>query len=565
MLISHGSRFIFVKTKKSAGSSVEVSLARFCDGPRDVITPLLPHDRRFQKVVGVQAKNHCGEIDGVRFQGHMPASKIQESVGETAWSTYTTFCVVRNPWSRVVSQYCFRRATQPNPPSSFEQFVRDRKFTVELPLYCRKGEVLVDQVLRFEGLQEEMWRITRVLGIDWDGWLPHTNTGFSPTNRHYSEAYTQELADIVARKCAREIDLHGYRFDGHPLGAGEALDPWTMRRDDGPRVHDRLVVRDEPEWQTNVVAENYSRPTRDGAIEQEDLPNLTLLQCSPDDQEFALNEPARDIWSLCDGRNTVADIFNALKDKYEVSDGDLSTELLLTLQRFEHSGLIAAPGLLEFDSRGRQHLNMRRIKFYVISCAGDGERREFMQDQLVKRGLDFEFIPGVRCKPKSIGVALSHLKILNMPEAVTPFAILEDDCQFTSALRYQYDVPMETDAFYLGISHFGSRDPGVLSRAKWNKVRFVPFEDEYLRVFNMFARHAIVYVSEAFRQATAKSTILGLTQRGRIFPGDATYAMLHTSHLVLTPHHPPCYQSRTFGGAERATRPSLSLPEANPA
>ena len=41
MIISHARSFIFIKTRKTAGTSVEVYLSQHC-GPEDVITPIQP-------------------------------------------------------------------------------------------------------------------------------------------------------------------------------------------------------------------------------------------------------------------------------------------------------------------------------------------------------------------------------------------------------------------------------------------------------------------------------------------------------------------------------------------
>ena len=38
MIVSHGRRFIFIKTSKTAGTSVEMQLSKFC-GPDDIVTP----------------------------------------------------------------------------------------------------------------------------------------------------------------------------------------------------------------------------------------------------------------------------------------------------------------------------------------------------------------------------------------------------------------------------------------------------------------------------------------------------------------------------------------------
>src|SRR5262245_66480011 len=43
MIVSHAHKFIFLKTKKTAGTSIELALSELC-GPDDVITPLAEVD-----------------------------------------------------------------------------------------------------------------------------------------------------------------------------------------------------------------------------------------------------------------------------------------------------------------------------------------------------------------------------------------------------------------------------------------------------------------------------------------------------------------------------------------
>ena len=55
MIVSHKHKFIFLKTKKTAGTSIELALSRLC-GPADVITPLTA-DRRGAATGGRGAQN----------------------------------------------------------------------------------------------------------------------------------------------------------------------------------------------------------------------------------------------------------------------------------------------------------------------------------------------------------------------------------------------------------------------------------------------------------------------------------------------------------------------------
>ena len=125
MIISHKYRFIFLKTSKTAGTSVEIALSRFC-GPDDVITPVSPEDEEKRRLAGgLPPQNYTGSPlqhtpmqwwkklsrgkPPMRFYNHIPARKIRRRVGSEVWDQYYKFCIVRNPWDRVISQYYWRQ------------------------------------------------------------------------------------------------------------------------------------------------------------------------------------------------------------------------------------------------------------------------------------------------------------------------------------------------------------------------------------------------------------------------------------------------------------------------
>ena len=54
MIVSHSHRFIFIKTRKVAGTSVELFLSQFC-GEEDIVTTLGPDEKLRE---GMGARNY---------------------------------------------------------------------------------------------------------------------------------------------------------------------------------------------------------------------------------------------------------------------------------------------------------------------------------------------------------------------------------------------------------------------------------------------------------------------------------------------------------------------------
>ena len=59
MILSHKYKFIFLKTNKTAGTSIELALSKFCEA-EDIITPVTPQDEELRRSLGHPGpQNHC--------------------------------------------------------------------------------------------------------------------------------------------------------------------------------------------------------------------------------------------------------------------------------------------------------------------------------------------------------------------------------------------------------------------------------------------------------------------------------------------------------------------------
>ncbi len=213
VIVSHEHRLIFLKTRKTAGTSVEIALSRIC-GPDDTITRLTDEDEELRRSRGGRGPQHFESppLPEKAFN-HMPARGVRLVVGPDVWRDYFRFTIERNPWDLVVSQYYWRYRNEEAPP--FDDFVR-RPVVVKLAdknarIYRLRGEIAVDRVLRFESLASDLAELWAERGLPGSPELPHAKSHSRPA-RSYRELYTDETRDLVGNLFAGVVRDLGYEF-----------------------------------------------------------------------------------------------------------------------------------------------------------------------------------------------------------------------------------------------------------------------------------------------------------------------------------------------------------------
>jgi hypothetical protein len=232
MIISHDHKFIFIKTKKTAGTAIEAALSELC-GPLDVITPYREESEQDRK--GRAPQNY--RIDhklkpkrpllkrlllrperyyhpSVGYYEHMPASLVRGYVGEDVWRSYFKFAFDRNPWDRQVSWYLYKTKSKRVRPS-FERFMarRARAYVSNFAIYTLDGALAVDFLGRYESLEEDLNQALELAGAGRRLTIPRVNvTPNKDETRSYRSYYSPETQGLVAEWYAPEIALLGYGF-----------------------------------------------------------------------------------------------------------------------------------------------------------------------------------------------------------------------------------------------------------------------------------------------------------------------------------------------------------------
>jgi hypothetical protein len=223
VIISHQHRFVFVKTRKTAGTSIEVFLARLA-GPDAVVTPISPEvpghgpnnyvslDNPGRNVVLRARQRRFGgdAADRPAYWNHMHASSIRKRLGRRRWNSYFTFCFERNPWDKVVSRYYFATG-RGEFDGSFRDFVLRGQFESDFDHYSLDGQTVgVDFVGRYESLQDDLRHVLDRLGIDTPVELTREKGNYRPREATVETLFDDEMSARVEHFYAREIRAFGY-------------------------------------------------------------------------------------------------------------------------------------------------------------------------------------------------------------------------------------------------------------------------------------------------------------------------------------------------------------------
>lgn len=196
MIISNSKKFIFIKTRKCGGTSIQNTLKKICDSSDFVDLP---------------------EFATLEFVKKRKRININD---------YFTFGFTRNPFSVTLSRYLYdcrlKRVTQEPTKENFNVWAKERYFTkktifnyttdgTRLALFDDSGNQIVDFIGKLENIEQDFEIIKEKLNLDKD--LKMTNDNRSNFNNiKYRDWVDDETKNLIEEHFKFELDFFNYEF-----------------------------------------------------------------------------------------------------------------------------------------------------------------------------------------------------------------------------------------------------------------------------------------------------------------------------------------------------------------
>ncbi len=226
MIINHKYKFIFIKTRKTAGTSIEIALSQFCD-KNDIITPIFEEDEKTRQELGFLspqnynvALQHYTKLDWLnliikakrkQFRNHSSAKFIRSCIPAEIWNSYFKFTFERDPFDKAISRYYW--STQEPRPAINEYLNSAQPYLLSnWNIYTINDQIEVDFIGRYENLDEDLAKIKEKLGLPAELKLPRTKSNYRKSKEHYSRILNQEDQDRIKIVCAKEITALDYHL-----------------------------------------------------------------------------------------------------------------------------------------------------------------------------------------------------------------------------------------------------------------------------------------------------------------------------------------------------------------
>lgn len=231
MILDLDRRFLFMKSTKTAGTSVEIWLSAYC-GPNAVITPTVDEDLR-EKHFGRPPQNFRvhdvsafpgGDLKvfdvqpwgAVHFFNHMSLDQVISQLGDGFFETLYSFGFTRNPFVRAVSAYTWLAGCNPlyygaltlkEHRVHFRNMLTSSFESTEKWLRSSSRDLEVKHIFRYEDFSVARREIHKALFIDCDTRpLPNAKSGFSDIlGFPREELINKEERGLIESICAWEF------------------------------------------------------------------------------------------------------------------------------------------------------------------------------------------------------------------------------------------------------------------------------------------------------------------------------------------------------------------------
>ncbi|WCR14143.1 sulfotransferase family 2 domain-containing protein [Paracoccus seriniphilus] len=221
MLISHRHKFIYIKTHKTASTSIEGILEAACVLSDDAAKHRRPYITTSD---GIVAGRNGGERPEDPLTAHSPAAAIRRVIGARKFKQYLKVYAVRNPYDKVVSWY-WHVMPKDLRVELKEDFSEARKFfrnwllmrptlPTDLKFYRTPAGRFKAYQIRYESMNEDLQALADKLGFDLDTTaMPQWKTAA----RGHKDVDFENYYDPETRKVVEEAFSYDFKNFGYQI------------------------------------------------------------------------------------------------------------------------------------------------------------------------------------------------------------------------------------------------------------------------------------------------------------------------------------------------------------
>lgn len=209
---------------------MEISLSKICGGD-DIVTPISFEDELVRQDMGGCLPQNYGDPREEKFRAlirgrkpklrkfrhngtffnHSPAVAIREHLSPEIWNSYFTFSIERHPYEKAVSyaHYHARKRFNWNFDNQLRRTI-SKGYYAGYPIYCEGDAPIVDFIVNFERLDEDLAFLSEKLNFDVAENYPHTKNQHRPTRKSARDVLSDEQKEEIYRRCRVEFETLGF-------------------------------------------------------------------------------------------------------------------------------------------------------------------------------------------------------------------------------------------------------------------------------------------------------------------------------------------------------------------